>query len=111
MKQSELKKLIKESMREAIQEELKDLLLEAIRSNKQPVNESYNPESRTLNFDSTSIPPTANVKQKYMDMLNGMGQSQNTPEGEFKINGPVDIINGSLPPGQLSLDQIMKLTK
>jgi len=32
MKSSELKKLIKESVREAIQEELKDILLEAVKT-------------------------------------------------------------------------------
>jgi len=41
MKQNELKDLIKVAVREAIQEELKDILLEAVKSNKQPVNESY----------------------------------------------------------------------
>jgi phage baseplate assembly protein W len=56
MKPSEFKKLIKESVREAIQEELKDILLEAIKSNKQPITESYQPDTRTLNFNTNSIP-------------------------------------------------------
>jgi hypothetical protein len=70
MKPSEFKKLIKESVREAIQEELKDILLEAVRSNKQPITESYRvSDDRTLNFNTNSIPhqtqstPKVNPKQ------------------------------------------------
>lgn len=114
MKTIELKKLIKEAVREAIQEEMKDLLLEAVKSNKQPVRESFNPETRTLNFTSDSLPtpPPINTRQAYMDILGEMSQGPKTGlEGEFKIQGHVDPINGSLPSGQLSLDQIMNLTR
>jgi hypothetical protein len=41
MKIDVLKKLIKESVREVIQEELKDILLEAVRTPKTVVRESY----------------------------------------------------------------------
>jgi hypothetical protein len=44
MKQAGFKKLIKEAVREVIQEELKDILLEAVRSPKQPVVESVQPQ-------------------------------------------------------------------
>ena len=40
MKTQDFKKIIKEAVREAIQEELKDILLEAVRSPKTIVNES-----------------------------------------------------------------------
>jgi hypothetical protein len=40
MKPSELKSFIKEAVREAIQEELKDILLEAVRAPKAPVIET-----------------------------------------------------------------------
>ena len=40
MKPSELKSFIKEAVREAIQEELKDILLEAVRAPKVPVMEA-----------------------------------------------------------------------
>ena len=43
MKQSGFKKLIKEAVREVIQEELKDVLLEAVRSPKQTVVENVQP--------------------------------------------------------------------
>ena len=67
MKQSEFKKLIKESVREAIQEELKDILLEAVKGNKQSIVESYQPDVRTLNFNTNSITPiplTPNINTK-----------------------------------------------
>jgi transcription elongation factor GreA-like protein len=41
MKPSELKSFIKEAVREAIQEELKDILLEAVRAPKAPIQETY----------------------------------------------------------------------
>ncbi len=41
MKTDALKKLIKEAVKEAIQDELKNILLEAVKSNKQPIKESY----------------------------------------------------------------------
>ena len=114
MKADIFKKLIKEAVREAIQEEMKDLLLEAVRSNKQPIKESYTPENRTLNFTTDSLPssPPINPRQAYMDILGEMSQGPKTGlEGEFKIQGHVDPINGALPSGQLSLDQIMNLTR
>jgi hypothetical protein len=40
MKPSELKSFIKEAVREAIQEELKDILLEAVRAPKAPIVET-----------------------------------------------------------------------
>ena len=40
MKVDNLKKIIKDAVREAIQEELKDIILEAVRSPKAVVNES-----------------------------------------------------------------------
>ena len=43
MKQNALKSLIKQAVREAIQEELKDILLEAVKSPKQTVVEHIQP--------------------------------------------------------------------
>jgi len=120
MKPSEFKKLIKESVREAIQEELKDILLEAIKSNKQPITESYQPDTRTLNFNTNSIPhqisstPKINHKQAYMDILGEMSQGPKSGfDGEFKVNGPMNTMSegSALPEGQVGLDQIMGLIK
>ena len=114
MKADIFKKLIKEAVREAIQEEMKDLLLEAVRSNKQPLRESFDSETRTLNFNTNSLPPKSPIdtKKAYMDILGEMAQGPKSGlEGEFKMQGPIDPVNGALPDGQLSLDQIMTLTR
>jgi hypothetical protein len=116
MKSTELKSLIKAAVKEAIQEELKDILLEAVRSNKQPIQESYRPsDNRTLSFNTNSIPhqpakSPGDTKKAYMDILGEMAQGPKSGfEGEFKVQGHVDPLNGSLPEGQLGLDQIMGL--
>jgi hypothetical protein len=118
MKQNELKNLIKTAMKEAIQEELKDILLEAVRSNKQPVNESYRVnDDRTLNFNTSAIPHQSikspiDTKKSYMDILNEMSQAPKSGlDGEFKLTGTIDPVNGTLPEGQLGLDAIMGLIK
>lgn len=112
MKTDIFKKLIKEAVKEVFQEEMRDILLEAVRSNKQPVNESFNPETRTLNFNTNSLPPKSPVdtKKAYMDILSDIAKGpKNGLEGEFKLQGSIDPVNGSLPEGQLGLDQIMNL--
>jgi len=114
MKTDALKKLIKDAVREAIQDELKDILLEAVRSNKQPIRESYQvSDDRTLNFTSNQVPKTPiNTKQAYMDILGDMARGPKTGlEGEFRVNGPMNTMSegSSLPEGQLGLDQIMNL--
>jgi hypothetical protein len=119
MKQSELKNLIKSAMKEAIQEELKDILLEAVRNNKQPIQESYQTsDDRTLFFNTNSVPhqpiKTSNVdnKKAYMNILDEMASGPKSGlEGEFKPTENIDPINGTLPNGQLGLDQIMNLIK
>ena len=115
MKPSEFKKLIKESVREVFNEELKSILLEAVKGNKQSINESV--DSKTLNFTTNSIPPTLqnkpiNSKQAYMDVLNETAAGPKSPyEQEFKVSGNVNTMaeGSSLPEGQLSLDSIMNL--
>jgi len=113
MKADIFKKLIKEAVKEVFQEEMKDILLEAVRGNKQSINES---EMKTISFNTNSLPhrpiPNVNTKQAYLDILGEIAQGPKSGlEGEFKLQGHIDPINGSLPEGQLSLDQIMTLTK
>jgi len=115
MKQQELKQLIEESVRKVFNEELKNILLEAVKGNKQSITESN--DSRTINFSTNSIPHNPNVKpidkkQAYMDILNETAEGPKSPyEQEFKINGPINTMSegSSLPEGQLSLDNIMNL--
>ena len=114
MKTDALKKLIKDAVREAIQDELKDILLEAVRSNKQPIRESYQvSDDRTLNFTSNQVPKNPiNTKQAYMDILGDMAQGPKSEfAGDFKLSGPMNTMaeGSALPSGQLGLDQIMGL--
>jgi hypothetical protein len=107
MKSIELKKFIKEAVREAIQEELKDILLEAVRAPKtQIVKEHMIPQ-----VDISSRPPdiTMDKRKAYMDILGETAlnlTSQDVPK--FAPQG-VDSINGALPNGEVGMDQIMNL--
>jgi hypothetical protein len=107
MKSTELKKFIKEAVREAIQEELKDILLEAVRTPKtQIVREHVIPQ-----VDISSRPPeiTMDKRKAYMDILGETAinlTSQDVPK--FTPQG-VDSINGALPNGEVGMDQIMNL--
>ena len=114
MKTDTLKQLIKEAVKEAIHEELKDILLEAVKSNKQPIKESYQvSDDRTLSFNTNSLPKSSiNTKQSYMDILNSMAQGPESGyNGDFKVSGPINTMSegSALPQGQLGLDQIMSL--
>jgi len=107
MKATELKKFIKEAVREAIQEELKDILLEAVRTPKtQVVKEHIIPQ-----VDLSSRPAEVNIdrRQSYMDMIGETAMSFTSQNVQpFNPRG-VDPINGSLPEGEVGMDQIMKL--
>lgn len=105
MKTSELKQLIKEAVREAIQSELKDILLEAVKSNRTVVKESYTP---TETPKPTFTQPTMDLRSKYMDALGETNLNFTTRDIPFSPVG-VDPINGSLGNGELSIDQIASL--
>jgi hypothetical protein len=105
MKSTDFKKIIKQAVKEAIQEELKDILLEAVRSPKQVVREAYNPPPRTA---ETSL-PTVDVRKSYMDVLGETALSFTSNDAQTFNPRGVDPINGSLPSGELGMDQIMNL--
>ncbi len=110
MKTTEFKKIIKEAVREVVQEELKDILLEALKSPKpQVVHESktYDP---TEQFKPSYSPVTMDKRQAYMDVLGETALSFNSTDVQrFSPTGNVDPINGSLPTGELGMDQIFNL--
>ena len=111
MKLNELKKIVKESVKEAIQEELKDVLLEAVRSPKQVVQENVSMPTPQL-----SSKPTIDSKKAYMDIINETALSFNSSDvrnvQNFNPNQPgTDSVNGNLPAGELSIDQISGLMK
>ena len=110
MKASDLKRFIKESVKEAIQEELKDILLEAVRTPKQIVRESY-----TTPTPHTPIGPgipniTMDKRQAYMDVLGETALSFTSQDvTRFNPGVNADPINGQLPAGDVGMDQIMGL--
>lgn len=106
MKPSELKLIIKEACREAFKEELKEILLEAIKSQKSQVKE-------TNNF----IPSRSNnsVKEAYNEIMRGMtGNSMEFNTSNQQSLGPIPTNTmgegTSLPSGEVGLDLIMKLS-
>jgi len=111
MKSTDFKKIIKEAVREAIQEELKDILLEAVRSPKQVVRESFSPTvpvQPTVN--PTFTQPTMELRSKYADVLGETAMSFTTNDitQPFRPQSS-DPVNGNLGAGELGMDQIMGL--
>jgi hypothetical protein len=107
MKANDFKKIIKQAMKEAIQEELKDILLEAV---KAPKTGGYITEN-VLHGNSI---PTEDKRQKYMDILN---ETANPGQDTLSFNTNSFVpraVNtaaegSSLPPGELNMNQIMGL--
>lgn len=112
MKTDALKKFIKEAVKEAIQEELKDILLEAVRAPKTVVNESIRDTYAQPHIEKPKQLSSAERRAMFGGMLEEMqvGKPATTAyAGNFQPQGPVDAINGTLPEGNVGLDQIMAL--
>ena len=118
MKLTELRKVIREEVKAAIQEELKDILLEAVRSPKTVVTETVVPQTTPQ-----SLPETDKVKlrENMMGVLDGMKPGQDTlsfnSTDARNIGGNLQVAPGmntsgegsQLPAGNVGLDQIMGL--
>jgi len=114
MKLTELKKVLKETVREVIQEELKDILLEAVKTPKvvtqTPVMESFNPISSQPPIPTTPIMSSQEKRDAYKNILGETAAGFNTNNVQsFKPNPGMDMANGSLPEGNVGMDQIMNL--
>ena len=107
MKLSQLKSIIKE----AIQEEMKEILIEAVRAPKQVVKETVATPKSLPQEDKKKL------RENMMNVLDGMMPGNNgtltatTADMPLQVNGPVDTTsaNGTLPQGNVSMDQIMGL--
>jgi hypothetical protein len=102
MKTSELKQIIKESVKEAIQDELKNILLEALKSNNRNIN-----ENKEFSFTTSNIEPRKTVTESENNSRNKYNQMVNP--NEYRPVNPEMAINGALPPGEISLEQIMSV--
>ena len=112
MKPSDFKKIIKEAVREAIQEELKDILLEAVRAPKTIVTESINDTYAQPNISNPKQLTAAERRNMFSGMIGEMQQggiANTSYQGTINPSQPVDTVNGALPEGQVGLDQIMAL--
>ena len=112
MKVNQLKTIIKQAVKEAIQEEMKDILLEAIKTPKTQIQENTPIKQKPLDKKSKK-----EIRENYMSVLNGMMPGANgtlsatSADVPLQVNGPVDTTsaNGTLPAGNVSMDQIMGL--
>ena len=121
MKTAELKNLIKEAVREAIQEELKDILLEAVRSPKAPIIET--PVGVGGYITPTTTQPEKSYAEKramYADMLNEMKTMSFTSSDARNMGVEANTLQvapgmstmgegSKLPDGNVGLDMIMGL--
>tara|TARA_R110000851_G_scaffold81378_2_gene178691 strand:- start:1004 stop:1357 length:354 start_codon:yes stop_codon:yes gene_type:complete len=113
MKLQTLKNILKETVREVIQEELKDILLEAIKSPKvitqTPIVESYNSTTPTPS-PTTPVMSQAEKRSTYQNILGetSAGFTSNNAQS-FRPQAGMDVANGTLPPGDVDMGQIMNL--
>ena len=112
MKVNQLKTIIKQAVKEAIQEEMKNILLEAIKTPKTQIQENTPVKQKPLDKKDKKV-----IRENYMSVLNGMMPGANgtlsatSADVPMQVNGPIDTTsaNGSLPQGTVSMDQIMGL--
>ena len=118
MKLSQLKTIVKDAVKEAIQDELKDILLEAVRSPKQTVYE-HNVGTPTTDVATPTPMSTDNrmaMRENIQSVLGGMMPGANGTLSATSTDVPLKVgsgdttsPNGSLPQGNVSMDQIMGL--
>lgn len=106
MKVEALKKILKEVVREVFQEELKEVLYESFKSQKPVVQEVQQPAATPQQKQS--------MRESYMSVLGDMQKqftTQNLPTEQPLQVTTTDTAspNGSLPQGNVSMDQIMGL--
>ena len=115
MKSSEFKKIVKSAVKEAIQEELKDILFEAFKSQKgtSPIVENIQYDQPQHLSSSPTIQPEislAEKRAKYKEALNGTQLNFTSNDVQsFNPQPGADAINGSLGGGSVSMDQITSL--
>ena len=115
MKAQELKQLFKEAVREVFQEELKEILLEAVKAPKATVGqgsygtvtESYVQPTNTKPLDSAAR--KAVMSNILGDMAMGKTITSNSVVANTFVPRGGDAVNGTLPEGNVGLDQIMGL--
>ena len=128
MKLSQLKHIVKDAVKEAIQEEMKDILMEAVRAPRQTVyeNKMGTPTSDVAAPSpmnpvmQASLPETDKLKlrENMMSVLDSMRPnaqgtlSATTADMPLQMgSGDTTSANGQLPQGNVPMDMIMGLMK
>ena len=126
MKLSQLKSIVKDAVKEAIQEEMKDILIEAVRAPKSVVYENSIGTPNTNIGTPGPMNPVAQqpmpedkrmaMKENIQNVLGSMMPGANGTLSATTANVPLQMTsgdttspNGSLPQGNVSMDQIMGL--
>jgi hypothetical protein len=119
MKLSQLKTIVKEAVKEAIQEEMKDILIEAVRAPKSVVYENNTTAPAPINSVTQQKMPEDKrmaMKENIQSVLGGMMPGANGTLSATSTDIPLQVgggdtssPNGSLPQGNVSMDQIMGL--
>jgi len=105
---TKFKKIIKEAVRESIQEELKDILLEALKS---PKGNMVTENVRTNQLISSPQGEMSPIDRRAA-IQNILGETQRaftSNDVQTFVPTSVDPVNGTLPSGDLGMDQIMNL--
>ena len=108
MKLTELRKVIREEVKAAIQEELKDILLEAVRSPKPAITENL---SVAATPQTTPDPQAQKAfREQMLAQMSAAGGNLNlstNDAGTFRPSGPTSGEGSALGTGDLGLDQIL----
>ncbi len=116
MKSSEFKKIVKSAVKEAIQEELKDILFEAFKSqtNTSQITENKSNIGNPIDYSSINSSPSPSLsledkRKKYEEALNGTTLNFSSNNAQAFRPQSSDPVNGSLGGGSVSIDQITSL--
>lgn len=119
MKVEGLQKIIKDACREVFREELKEILLEAIKSPKSVIQETgqNNQFQKQTPSRSAAEVKAAEVKAAYSEIMEGIagkkGFNENLNENQSSL-GPIPVNTmsegSSLPEGDVPMDFIFQLT-
>ena len=126
MKLSQLKTIVKEAVKEAIQEEMKDILIEAVRAPKSVVYENsmgvpntnigtpgpMNPVAQQKMPEDKRMAMKENIQSVLGSMMPGANGTLSATTANVPLqmgSGDTTSTNGSLPQGNVSMDQIMGL--
>lgn len=106
MKLNELRKVIREEVKAAIQEELKDILLEAVKSPKSAITETQTAPAPNLEAQKA-------FRQQMLSQMQASNGNLNMTSADVGTLQPTSMNTAgegtALPAGNVGLDQIMGL--